>query len=81
MMDWGKCPAVESIPGKHGGEWLFTKTRVPVSAYFGNLAEGATTEEFLDWFEGVEEWQVKAVLEHVVENLDAKVKYENPVRP
>ena len=41
MIDWEKCPAVESIPGKHGGEWLFTKTRVPVSALFGNLAEGA----------------------------------------
>ena len=79
MIDWAQCPAVESIPGKHGGEWLFTKTRVPVSALFGNLAEGATIEEFLDWFDGVEEWQVKAALEHVVENLDAKVKYANPV--
>ena len=79
MIDWAQCPAVESIPGKHGGEWLFTKTRVPVSALFGNLAEGATIEEFLDWFDGVEEWQVKAVLEYVVENLDAKVKYANPV--
>ncbi len=85
-MDWEKCPAVESIPGKHGGEWLFTNTRVPVSALFGNLAAGATIEEFLDWFHGVEKWQVNAVLEHVVENLDAKVDYlgakvknENPV--
>ena len=79
MIDWEKCPAVESVPGKHGGEWLFTKTRVPVSALFGNLATGATIKEFLDWFHGVEEWQVKAVLEHVVENLDAKVGHENPV--
>ena len=53
MIDWEKCPAVESIPGKHGGEWLFTMTRVPVSALFGNLAEGATIEEFLDWFDGM----------------------------
>jgi uncharacterized protein (DUF433 family) len=79
IMDWEKCPAVESIPGKHGGEWLFTKTRVPVSALFGNLAAGATIEEFLDWFQGVEKWQVNAVLEHVVENLDAKVRHENTV--
>ena len=78
-MDWGKCPAVESVPEKLGGAWVFTKSRVPVSALFGNLAAGATIEEFLDWFYGVEEWQVKAVLEHVVENLDAKVKHENPV--
>ena len=55
MVDWDKCPAVESIPGKHSGDWLFTKTRVPISALFGNLAEGATIKEFLDWFQGVEE--------------------------
>ena len=78
MTDWEKCPAVESIPGKHSGEWLFTKTRVPVSALFGNLAEGATIEEFLDWFAGVEEWQVRAAFEHVASELDAKVKHENP---
>ena len=33
------------IPDKHGGEWLFTKTRVPVSALFGNLAAGAAIKE------------------------------------
>ncbi len=79
MIDWGTCQAVESIPGKHGGEWLFTKTRVPVSALFGNMAAGATIEEFLDWFEGVEEWQAKAVLEHVVRDLDARARHESPV--
>ena len=78
-MDWEKCCAVESVPGRLSGAWVFTRTRVPVSALFGNLAEGANIEEFLDWFEGVEQWQVKAVLEYVVENLDAKVKHENPV--
>ena len=79
MTDWSECPAVESVPGRLSGAWVFTGTRVPVSALFGNLASGATIEEFLDWFEGVEEWQVNAVLEHVVTNLDAKVKIENPV--
>lgn len=79
MMDWSKCSAVESVPGKMNGAWVFTKTRVPVSALFGNLASGATVEEFLDWFEGVEEWQVNAVIEHVVMDLDAKVKIANPV--
>lgn len=82
MMDWSSCPAVESVPGRLSGAWVFTRTRVPVSALFGNLASGATVEEFLDWFDGVEEWQVKAALEHVVENLDARVAslmHENPV--
>ena len=79
MMDWSKCPAVESVPGRLGGAWVFTRTRVPVSALFGNLAEGATVEDFLDWFEGVEEWQVREVLEHVVNGLDANVRHESPV--
>ena len=78
MINWDKCPAVESIPGKHSGEWLFTKTRVPVSALFGNLAEGATIEEFLDWFDGVEKWQVRSALEHVARDLEARAKHENP---
>jgi uncharacterized protein (DUF433 family) len=79
MIDWSTCPGVESIPGKHSGDWLFTKTRVPVATLFGNLATGATVEEFLDWFEGVEEWQVKAVLQHVADNIDTKAPHENPV--
>ena len=75
-MDWEKCPAVESVPGKLGGAWVFTRTRVPVSALFGNLAAGATIEEFLDWFQGVEKWQANAVLEHVVADLDADILAE-----
>ena len=78
MIDWDQCPAVESIPGKHSGDWLFTGTRVPVSALFGNLAEGATIREFLDWFPGVEEWQVRAALEHVVKDLGDGARLENP---
>ena len=79
MTDWSKCAAVESVPGRLSGAWVFTRTRVPVSALFGNLAAGATVKDFLEWFPGVEEWQVKAVLEHEVKSLDAKVSIERPV--
>ena len=79
MTDWSKCAAVESVPGRLSGAWVFTRTRVPVSALFGNLAAGATVKDFLEWFPGVEEWQVKAVLEHEVKNLDARVSIEDPV--
>ncbi len=74
MTDWETCPAVESVPGRLSGAWVFSGTRVPVSSLFGNLAEGATIKEFIEWFPGVKEWQVKAVLEHEVESLDAKSK-------
>jgi hypothetical protein len=37
MLDWSQCLAVERIPGKVSGEWLFRSTRVPVRALFENL--------------------------------------------
>jgi len=44
---------VERIRGKVGGVWLFRGTRVPVRALFENLEDGATVDEFLEWFPGV----------------------------
>ena len=79
MTDWSTCPAVESVPDRLSGAWVFTGTRVPVSALFGNLAEGSTIHEFLAWFPAVAESQVRTVLEHEVNSLDAKVKIENLV--
>ena len=69
MTNWETCEAVERRPEKLSGAWVFQGTRVPVSALFENLKEGASTEQFLDWFQGVEEWQVKAVLEHEMKAL------------
>ena len=81
MTDWSRCPAVESVPGRVSGAWVFTGTRLPVSALFGNLAEGATVHDFVEWFDG-DEAQVRTVLEFVVQDLDAKVamvSHANPV--
>ena len=69
MTNWETCPAVERRPEKLSGTWVFQGTRVPVSALFENLKEGASMEQFLDWFQGVGEWQVKAVLEHEMKSL------------
>ena len=69
MLDWNKCSAVERIPGKVSGAWLFKGTRVPVAALFENLEDGATVTEFLDWFPGVTREQVEAVLEHTERSL------------
>jgi len=70
MFDWSKCPAVERIPGKVGGAWLFKGTRVPVRALFENLEAGASINEFLDWFPGVGRGQVEAVTEHAERSLE-----------
>ena len=80
MTDWSKCPAVESVPGRVSGNWVFKGTRLPVYALFENLAEGATIYDFMEWFGGVEESEVRAALEHVAQELRAKVVHANPVR-
>ena len=64
MTNWENCPAVERHSGKLSGEWVFTGTRVPVSALFENLQDGATVEQFLEWFPGVDERKINAVLAH-----------------
>ena len=70
MTRWASCDAVESHPKKLGGVLIFRGTRVPVSALFENIKDGASVSEFLEWFPGVEYWQVRAVLEHEVKDLE-----------
>ena len=48
-LEWSQCPAVESIPGKVSGAWVFKDTRMPVSIVFENLEAGATIEEIMEW--------------------------------
>ena len=45
LLDWFRCPAVESIPGKVSGAWVLRNTRMPVSVVFDNLEAGATIEQ------------------------------------
>ena len=69
MLDWSQYPAVERIPGKVGGAWLFVGTRVQVKALFENLEGGATVTEFLEWFPRVARERVDAVLDHAQASL------------
>ncbi len=69
MLDWSNCSAVERVPGKVSGAWLFKGTRVPVAALFENLEGGATVDEFLEWFPGVAREQVESVLKHAEQSL------------
>ena len=64
MLDWSTCPVVERSAERLSGAWVFRGTRVPVSALFENLEGGATVDQFLSWFPGVNRPQVDAVLEH-----------------
>jgi uncharacterized protein (DUF433 family) len=69
VLDWSQCPAVERVPGKVGGAWLFKGTRVPVRALFENLEAGARVDDFLEWFPGVTREQVELVLRHAEQSL------------
>jgi len=69
-LDWTQCPAVESIPGKVSGAWVFRDTRMPVSIVFENLEAGASIGEIMDWFRLSRE-QVVAVIEFAARSLDA----------
>jgi uncharacterized protein (DUF433 family) len=71
MLDWNTCSAVERVPGKGGGEWLFKRTRVPVRALFENLEGGARIDDFLEWFPEVTREQVEVVLRHAEQSLVA----------
>lgn len=61
---WQNSTAVERDPSKVSGAWVFRGTRVHVAALFDNLREGASIEEFLAWFPGVDRSQIESVLEH-----------------
>ena len=59
-LDWSQCPAVESIPGKRSGAWVFKGTRTPVSTVFENI-EDMSVDELVQEF-GVTREQVHTVL-------------------
>ena len=50
-LDWSQCVAVETVPRRLGGAWVFRDIRMPVSAVFGNLEAGATVDEIAGWFD------------------------------
>lgn len=72
QLDWSQCPAVESVPGRLSGAWVFKNTRMPVSAVFENLESGATVEEIMEWFHLSRE-QIVPVLQFAARSLEAPV--------
>ena len=70
MGSWKECRAVERGPAKVSGAWLFANARVPVRALFENLEDGATVDQFVEWFPGVTREQVEAVLEFTAASLE-----------
>ena len=70
-LDWSQCAAVESIPGKVSGAWVFKGTRLPVATVIENL-EDLSIDEVIEQFDVTRE-QVTAVLEFVAQSLRSEV--------
>lgn len=69
MKNWRNSEAVERHPERVSGVWVFRGTRVPVSALFENLKDGASIDQFLTWFPGVQRAQVEAILDYEIAQL------------
>ena len=74
-LDWSQCPAVESIPGKVSGAWVFKGTRMPVQTVFANFEAGMSLQEITEVFDGARQEEIKAAIEFVVRSLDKEPSY------
>ncbi|MBV8708288.1 MAG: DUF433 domain-containing protein [Acidobacteriaceae bacterium] len=74
MLDWSQCPAVESVPGKVSGAWVFRGTRMPVQTVFDNLEAGMSLQEITQVFD-VKPEEVKAVLRFASKSLEKAPTY------
>ena len=72
-LDWSKCAAVESVPGKVSGAWVFRGTRLPVATIFENLEDGMSIGEIMEQFDVTRE-QVAAVLDFAARSLETPVR-------
>ena len=72
-LDWSQCPAMESVPGKVSGAWVFRGTRMPVATVFENLEAGASIEEIMEWFDVTRE-QITAVLDFAARSLESPAR-------
>jgi uncharacterized protein (DUF433 family) len=68
FLDWSQCPAVESVPGRVSGAWVFKDTRLPVATIFENLEAGSPIKEIMEQFR-VSREQINAVLEFAALSL------------
>ena len=67
-LDWSQCPAVESIPDRVSGAWVFRNTRLPVSTVIENL-EDLSIAEVMEQFDVTRE-QINAVLDFIARSLE-----------
>ncbi|HEY3886139.1 MAG TPA: DUF433 domain-containing protein [Vicinamibacterales bacterium] len=68
-LDWSRCAAVERSPERVSGAWVLRGTRMPVATIFENLEAGANLDDIVNWYDGLDREQLKAVLDFAVRSL------------
>ena len=51
QLDWSKCRAAQSVPGKTGNIWVVRGTRVPLTVVFNAIAEGHPFAEIAEVYQ------------------------------
>ena len=69
MIDWSRCSALESVPGKVSGAWVFRGTRVPVSVILKNFKH-LTLDQLVENYPSVRRDQIEAVLDFLARESD-----------
>ncbi len=78
-LDWSRCPAVESVPGRVSGAWVLRDTRMPISVIFENLEYGSSIEEIIENY-GVTREQIQAVLDFADKSAAPPPATHDPAR-
>lgn len=71
---WSQCEAVERIPGKVSGAWVFKATRMPVQTVFANLESGRSLAEITEVFDVTPE-EIRAVRRFATQSLATQALY------
>jgi uncharacterized protein (DUF433 family) len=70
IINWSRCPSLESNPDIQGGAWVFRGTRVPVSAILRNLSE-MSVAELAEEFPTVQREQIEEVLDFIAHSTES----------
>jgi uncharacterized protein (DUF433 family) len=68
VLDWSLCSALESVPGKLSGAWVFRGTRMSVAA--SEREDGMSIDELIQLYDGCARTG-QAVLEFAAKSLQA----------
>ena len=69
IIDWSRCPVLESKPDTQGGAWVFRGTRVPVTAILRNLSE-LSVPELSEEFPTVKRDQIAGLLDFIAQSAE-----------